>query len=99
MITSAPDLARLHRATSLLAGVGWADPSDVDPGIALLCLAAAEQLRLLAEHAPPAPTTAGVARALDDALASLASLSDEVFADEAVLEAADYARRARAVLA
>lgn len=99
MITSAPDRARLQRAARLLASIRWADPFNVDPGIALLCLAAAEQLRPLAETAAPAPTTAGVARALDDALANLASLSDEVFADEAVLEAADYARRARALLA
>lgn len=99
MTTSAPDRPRLHRAASLLGGVGWADPTNVDPEIALLCLAAFEQLRPWTELAAPAAITVGVPLALDDALASLASLSDEVFAEEAVLEAADYARRARALLA
>jgi hypothetical protein len=98
MIVSPQDRAHLRRAASLLTGVGWGDPSDVDPGVGLLCLAAAELLRPLVDHAAPALSTANSASAVDDALASLGSLSDDVFADEAVLEAADYARRVRALL-
>ena len=98
MTTAARDHAYLRRAASLLAGVGWAGPASIDPGIALLCLAAAEQLRPLVSLAAPA-TGPAPGRAVDEALANLASLSDEVLADEAVLDAADYARRARALLA
>lgn len=98
MTTAALDRAHLRRAASLLAGVGWAEPTSVDPGIALLCLAATEQLRPLVSLAAPA-TSLAPGRAVDEALANLASLSDEVFADEAVLDAADYARHARALLA
>lgn len=98
MTITEPDRAHLHRAASLLAGVGWADPVDVDPGVALLCLAAAEQLRPLVAPVVPA-TRSAPAQAVDDALARLVALSQEAFADEAVLDAADYARHARALLA
>lgn len=97
MTITASDQAHLRRAVSLLAGVGWADPAGVDPGAALFCLAAAEQLRPLSGPVLPATGTAP-AIAVDRALASFVALTEETFAEEAVLDAADYARRARALL-
>lgn len=99
-LSSHPDgREQLHLAAGLLTGAGYADPETVDPGVALLCLAAAEQLRLLGVQAPRVVIDpAEVTQAVSDALTSLAALPDELFASTPVLDAAAYVRAARALL-
>ena len=96
----ADSITQLHHVAGLLLGAGYADPATVDPGVALLCLAAVDELRPLGVH-PSRVLINGdqVTGAVDDALAGLADLPPEVFAVSAVLDAAGYVRAARALLA
>lgn len=52
----------------------------------------------LPRTSPVAWSCTAPATSVDGALASFVALSDDTFAHEAVLDAADYARRARALL-
>ena len=91
---------QLRYAAGLLTAVGHANPATTDPGVALLCLAAAEDLRRLGVG--PLRLTTGASQpgeAIAEALASLAALPDEVFAATAVLDAAANVRTARGLLA
>jgi hypothetical protein len=89
----------LEGAASLLDGVGHADPHSVDPGVALLCLAGADQLSaLVGQPARVHVDGRHVDEAVAQALAHLAALPMRAFAAEPVLEAASYARRAHAML-
>jgi hypothetical protein len=92
-------MKQLRRAAGLLTGVGQASPASTDPGVALLCLAAADDLRRLGVR-PPRLTTGPtqIAEAISDALASLAALPDDIFAATPVLDAAANVRAARALL-
>lgn len=91
------DRARLHRAAGLLSGVGHADPQQVDPGVALLCLAAVEGLRRVGVDTRwLVIDPAHVAAVLDEALTNLAALTEDVFAATPVLDAAADVRAARA---
>jgi hypothetical protein len=91
---------RLQHVAGLLAGVGNADPRLVGPGVALLCLAAAERLRpVVGQPARTSVDGARVGDAVGQALATLAALPERVFAVEAVLDAAADVRRARDLLA
>lgn len=90
----------LRRAAELLTGVGQASSASTDPGVALLCLAAAEDLRRLGVSPRPVPLDQSqVLGAVSDALTSLAALPDEIFASTPVLDAAANVRAARALLA
>jgi hypothetical protein len=89
----------LRRAAGLLAGVGQASQAPTDPGVALLCLVAAEHLRRIGASPKPVPLDQSqVAGAVSDALASLTALPDEIFASTPVLDAAANVRAARALL-
>jgi hypothetical protein len=92
-------MTQLRRAAGLLTAVGQARPASADPGVALLCLAAAEDLRSLGVVPPRlviGPTEVG--DAVGDALASLAAVPDDIFAAPPVLDAAANVRAARALL-
>jgi hypothetical protein len=91
---------QLRRVAVLLTRVGHASPATTDPGVALLCLAAAEDLRQLGVTPPRlAIGTTQIAAAVSEALASLAALPDDIFAATPVLDAAANVRAARAQLA
>lgn len=92
-------MRHLRRAAGLLAGVGEAGHATTDPGVALLCLAAAEDLRQLGVSPRSVSLDQQqVAGAIDDALVNLAALPDEIFALTPVLDAAANVRGARALL-
>lgn len=100
MSTPAPlslsTLIALREATGLLIDIGRADPSTVSADVALLCLAAAEELRTLGveQRATRIPTEP-IEATISAALALLAQLPASVFATTAILDAASHARLAR----
>lgn len=93
------EMKKLRHAAGLLTHVGQAKSATVDPGVALLCLAAADDLRRLGVC--PLRVVTGPADAfgaMNDALASLIALPDDIFATTAILDAAANVRAARALL-
>lgn len=100
MSTPAPlppsTLLALGQATGLLTDIGRADPSTVSADVAVLCLAAAEELRPLGvEQRTARPPTEPIEATISAALALLAQLPASVFATTAILDAASHARLAR----
>lgn len=95
-----PALTTLTEAASILAAIGRGDPAAVSADVALLCLAAAQQLRTLGVIPQPTSTTLEpIEASISAALALLAGLPTSVFAATAVLDAASHARRAREIAA
>jgi hypothetical protein len=92
-VITAPARSALSRAAALLAGA--ARTESVRAEVALLCLAAVEQLRALDVDAFPGDVqTGGESRAIAAALAQLGALPAPIFGLPAVLDAASHARRA-----